>query len=59
MITQFKGESRKEAIINHFSLDIEEEDQFFKYVTEMGYSIDDEDDVLESLHEMWLKNNLK
>lgn len=53
MIVQFKGESRKQAIVNHFSLDIEDEESFFKYIKEMGYSIDDNDDLIESLHDMW------
>jgi hypothetical protein len=53
MITQFQGEDRKEAIVNHFSLDIDEEDRFFKYIDQMGYSIDAEDEVIESLHRMW------
>jgi hypothetical protein len=53
MITQFQGEDRKEAIVNHFSLDIDEEDRFLKYIDQMGYSIDAEDEVIESLHRMW------
>lgn len=56
MIAQFKGESRKDAIINHFSLDIVEEEDFFKYVEEMGYSENSEDAILESLVEMFRKN---
>ena len=55
MIVQFSGEDRKDAIVNHFSLDIEEEDEFFAYVDEMGYSIDDSDDLIESLHKMFLE----
>ncbi len=57
MIIQFQGESRTEAIINNFSLDIEEQDEFFSYIEEMGYSIDDEDELLESLYKMF--NNKK
>ncbi len=57
MIVQFKGESRKEAIINHFSLDIEEEDLFFKYMADMGYTIDSDDDMLENLYDMWYKHH--
>lgn len=56
MIAQFKGESRKDAIINHFSLDIVEEEDFFKYMEEMGYSENSEDAILESLVEMFRKN---
>lgn len=57
MITQFKGESRKQAIANHFSLDINEEKAFFKYITDMGYEIGASDDIIESLHEMWNNNS--
>lgn len=55
MITQFSGETRREAIVNHFSLDLEDEDDFFQYMEDMGYSEESEDDVLESLHKMYLK----
>jgi len=55
MITQFQGEDRKDAIVNHFSLDIVEEDDFFEFIDEMGYSIYDSDDIIESLHEMFLE----
>jgi hypothetical protein len=53
MIVQFSGEDRKDAIVNHFSLDIVEEEQFMAYIEEMGYSIDDEDDIIEHLCQMW------
>jgi hypothetical protein len=59
MIAQFKGEDRKQAIVNHFSLDIEEEETFFKYIKEMGYTIDYSDEIIESLYEMFLKNRTK
>lgn len=59
MIVQFKGETRRQAIVNHFSLDIEEEEAFFKYMKEMGYSIDTDDDLIESLHDMWYKKQSK
>jgi hypothetical protein len=55
MIVQFQGEDRKEAIVNHFSLDIEEEDLFFQYISDMGYTIDADDEIIESLHNMWYK----
>lgn len=58
MIVQFSGETREEAIINHFSLDLEEEEQFFKYIIEMGYTIDSADEILENLIEMMRANNL-
>lgn len=57
MIVQFSGEDRKQAIVNHFSLDIVEEDHFFDYVKEMGYSIDDEDEIIENLIQMWRTKN--
>lgn len=53
MITQFQGENRKDAIINHFGLDIVEEEQFLKYIQDMGYTIDEDDETIESLHTMW------
>ena len=55
MITRFQGESRKDSIINHLSLDIDEEIKFFEYLTEMGYSEDSEDEIIESMHEMFLQ----
>lgn len=57
MIAQFSGETREEAIVNHFSLDIEEEEQFFQYVKDMGYTIYDSDDILENLIDMMRKKN--
>lgn len=56
MITQFQGEDRKDAIANHFSLDIVEEDSFIEFIEKMGYSIDDEDSIIENLNLMWLKS---
>lgn len=56
MITQFKGESRKDAITNYFGLDIVEEESFLKYIEQMGYSVDADDDIIENLHEMWEEN---
>jgi len=53
MIPRFQGETREDSIINHFSLDIVEEVTFFEYIEEMGYSIDDSDDLIESLHKMF------
>ena len=55
MIVQFSGEDRRDAIVNHFSLDIVEEDAFFEYMERMGYSIDDEDELIEKLYSMWYK----
>lgn len=56
MITQFQGEDRMEAIVNHFSLDIEEEESFIAYVESMGYTIFSDDETIESLHKMWIKH---
>jgi hypothetical protein len=56
MIVQFSGESREDAIVNHFSLDIEGERLFLAYIKEMGYSIDDDDAIIENLCQMWRKN---
>jgi hypothetical protein len=57
MITQFQGEDRREAIVNHFSLDIEEEEDFFEYMEDMGYNIYSDDELLENLYTMWQKNH--
>lgn len=57
MITQFKGESRKDAIINHFSLDIDEGSRFFAYIKDMGYELGEDDDIIECLYNMWEENN--
>lgn len=54
MIIQFQGEDRMQAIVNHFSLDIEEEEDFIEYIESMGYSIDSEDEILENLHQMFI-----
>ena len=56
MITQFIGEPRQDAIINHFGLDIVEEESFLKYISSMGYTIDAEDSIIEGLHELWESN---
>lgn len=56
MITQSKGESRLDAIVNHFSLDIVEEESFIKFIETMGYTIDDDDEIIEKLHVMWSKS---
>lgn len=56
MIVQFQGETREEAIINHFSLDLEEQEEFFEYIESMGYSVDSKDDIIESLVTMFRDN---
>jgi len=55
MIAQFQGEDRRESIVNHFSLDIEEEEDFFIYIEAMGYNEDSPDEILENLIVMWRK----
>ena len=37
-IVQFNGESHYVAFINHYSLDLEEEDEFQKYLLRLGIS---------------------
>jgi hypothetical protein len=59
MIVQFPGETREEAIVNHFSLDIVEEEKFLAYIEQMGYSIDSDDEIIENLISMWRKNENK
>lgn len=59
MLIQFQGEDRKDAIVNHFSLDIEEEYLFFEYIKEMGYTIDSEDELIESLYGMFIGKESK
>jgi hypothetical protein len=56
-IVQFIGENRWDAIVNSLSLDIEEERLFMDYIKEMGYSIDDSDEIIENLCSMWRKSN--
>jgi len=52
-ITQFQGESRRDAIVNHFSLDLEEEYEFFHFIEEMGYDENAPDVIITSLHEIF------
>lgn len=56
MIARFEGETRLESIVNHFSLDIVEEESFLLYVEQMGYELDADDSIIENLHSMWFKN---
>lgn len=58
-MVQFSGETRREAIVNHYSLDIEEEESFISYIEEMGYHIEDEDELIENLYKMWLRRDDK
>lgn len=58
-MVQLSGESREDAIVNHFSLDIEEQDKFFAYIENMGYSIDDSDEIIDNLYAMWNENERK
>jgi len=59
MIAQFQGEDRRESIVNHFSLDIEEEEDFFNYLDQMGYDEDSPDEILENCIVMWRKEQEK
>ncbi len=55
MIAQFQGEDRRESIINHFSLDIEEEETFFAFLESMGYSEDSDDEIIEAMHAIFVE----
>jgi len=52
-IVQFQGENRRESIINYFSLDIVEEYGFFKYLEEMGFDENSEDEIINNLIQMY------
>lgn len=56
MITQFEGETRMDAIVNHFSLDIDDETEFFQYIADMGYTVDAEDEIIEALFKDFNEN---
>jgi hypothetical protein len=56
MIIQFIGQDRRDSICNHFALDIEEERDFFKFIEDMGYFAEDDDETIENLHKMWEQN---
>lgn len=53
MITQFQGEDRSTAIVNHFSLDIEQEEDFIAFIETMGYTVESDDETIEGLYKMW------
>lgn len=55
-ITHFPGATRWENIVNHFGLDMIEEDQFLKYISDMGYFVESDDETIENLHQMWEEN---
>lgn len=57
MLTQFKGENRKNAVIEYYVLDVEEEESFFDFIKEMGYTVDDEDRIINGLYKMWRDKN--
>lgn len=59
MIAQFQGEDRREAIINHLSLDIEEEYTFFAFLEAMGYSEYSDDDIIEAMHNIFIEKFYK
>lgn len=56
-ITQFQGEDRMDAIVNHFSLDIEEEVQLLSILKNMGLTIDADDDTIAGIVEMMGRQN--
>lgn len=39
--------------------DISFEELFIKYVSDMGYTINADDEIIESLHDMWYKKQLE
>lgn len=53
MMIQFSGENNWDAIINHNSLNIEEEQSFEDFIKSMKYSKNEDLDILEELFEMW------
>lgn len=52
-LVQFPGESEWTAIINHFGLDIVEEDELEQYIIEQGHSKESEIGILLSLYQAW------
>ncbi len=55
-ITQFQGEDRRDAIVNHYGLDMVEEESFFEALEQMGYSENSTDNEIESAHVIWKHN---
>lgn len=55
MTVQFSGESDWDALINHRSLNIGEEDEFEEFVKSKGYSADSQLEILETLINEWLR----
>jgi len=53
MIVRFDGESNWDSIINHFSLDIDEEYDFENFIMENGETRDSNLEILEQLYEEW------
>ena len=56
---RFSGESSWDAIVNHYSLDIIEEDTFSIYLTERGYGRDIPLETLEEVYEDWTVDRLE
>ena len=52
-IPQFQGETREDAIINHFAFDLKEEDTFFEFIQKLGYDANSDDETIFSLVEMF------
>jgi hypothetical protein len=49
-ITKFAGETRFDAIVNHFNLDIVEEDEFFNFLRDKGMGVYSDDEELEEAY---------
>lgn len=52
-IVQFQGETRRDAIINHFSMDLEDEYRFFEFIQDMGHDENAPDEIIISLWEIF------
>ena len=50
---QFPGETDWDSIVNHYSLDIVEEEDYYQYVKEQGHDKDTELGILLSLYAAW------
>lgn len=53
-IIQFIGETPYEAIINHYSIDLEKENSFLKYITSQGFNITSNLGDLNDLYKEWV-----
>jgi NTP pyrophosphatase (non-canonical NTP hydrolase) len=54
-IAQFNGESRYDAVVSHFGLDIEEEHSFVSFLGEQNETVYSNDEILSALYSDWNK----